>query len=278
MKVSYIKVKVIEKIKRVFLYIRLLRVPNTFPTSVHIKTPEETIKKMIWFIQEKQKGAYLRFGDGEINIIDGIGAIEQKSDTSLKVEMIQSLNLSGEGVMKSLMIHSKRFGFSEGMKLGTHLTDDGWAVNLLRRCYQYFIGHNIYSHAALAYSAQFEREHLDKLLDEIKKVPFRIFIGNKNIPDNVVYKHLGENTFRVFIEPTNTYASVDVIESDVKSLLEKNKDIYGVIILSAGPTANVIQKRLHPVYNIFSLDFGSMMDALSGNKTRAWIDDSFTNK
>lgn len=138
MKVTYIKIKIIEKIRRIFLHFKLFKAPASFPISVHIKDPKETVLKIIDFIQKESVGAYLRFGDGEINIIDNIGAIEQKANSFLKKEMIDSLNLKGTGIMKSLMIHSHKFGFSEGMKLGTHLTDDAWAVNLLRRCYQYF--------------------------------------------------------------------------------------------------------------------------------------------
>lgn len=241
--------------------------PIYFHKNIKIVTPEKTTENLTYYIKNERDGAYFRFGDGEINMIEGKGAIEQDSDASLKNEMREALELSEENIMKSLMLNSPRFGFKEGK----HVVSDKWANGLLKRSYQFFIGDKIYCHAALAYCFEYKKIEMKHLLDEIRMKDLKVFIGNKLIPKDILNLVFGENIIHIKIEPKNSYKDVDIIENNIIDILNRNKHNFHVLIFAAGPTSNILQKRLYGRYNTFSIDFGSLIDAIVGWNTRAWI-------
>ena len=186
--------------------------------------------------------------------------------------MKECLDLEGLGIMKSLMIHSEKFGFSPGMKLGVHLTTDEWAVNILKKCFPYFIGQKIYSHAAFSYSAQFDKERFIKIIKKIRSIKNLIYVGNKNIPADIIESIFGKNAMHIKTDPDSTYETVDNIEHELIQHLSTTTG-YSVVLFSAGPTANVLQKRIFGASNTFTIDIGSLIDAFCGWDTRAWIND-----
>ncbi len=106
---------------------------------------------------------------------------------------------------------------------------------------------------------------------ETKKFPV-IFVGNKNIPQEVLKKLFGNHVHHIVTDPKNTYHTVDSLEQAILSALSKNE--YSLIILAAGPTSNALQKRLF-VKNTrtFSIDIGSTIDAFTGSISRTWIEE-----
>ena len=260
--------KINFKIKKIYLYFFS---PN-YPDCVKVKTPEQTLKKITDLITSETPGAYLRFGDGEINVLNGVGAMEQKGDTGMIKEMDESFRLNGEGVMKSLMIHSKRFGFSKGMIEGFHLTHDDWATNMFNYCYQYFIGDYIYSHTALSYALIYQREKALKLFKLIKSHNGLIFVGNETINKAIIENIFGESCLHIKTPPKDAFKNIDEIENKIINQL-KNKEDYSLIIFAVGPSSNILQKRIfNKNINAFTFDIGSVVDALSGSQTRAWMD------
>jgi len=262
-KIKYICSDIVLGIKRVFSPVYLHK-------NIKIVSPEKTLSKITEYLKLEKEGAYFRFGDGEINMIEGKGAIEQDSNYSLGKEMREALELSGDDTMKSLMINSPRFGFT--FKESKHIVPDAWATRLLERAYPFFIGDKIYCHAALAYCFEYKKKEMKDLLGEIRKKQLKIFVGNKLMPKDILEQTFGKNIIHIEIEPKNSYKDTSVIERKITDILNKNKDKFYTIIFAAGPTSNILQKRLYGKYNIFSIDFGSLIDAIAGWNTRAWID------
>jgi hypothetical protein len=272
-------------IKKTFIKLRLkvrqffLKLAGvTFPSSVKVQTSVDTLNEIRRIISGHIPGAYFRFGDGEVNALDGLGAIEQAGDKKLAVEMREAFSLTGPGIIKSLMINSRKFGFEPGMEPGMYLTGDQWADNLLERCYQYFIGEKIYSHAALPYTAVFEPEAAINFLKFLKSFN-PIFVGNKNTPPEVLRKLFGVSA-HVKTEPSGAYGQIDRLERETLAALKSRNLDYDVVVIAAGPTAKILQKRLlqHSGRNLFIFDFSSLIDALSGRQSRAWMSPgSFTD-
>ena len=260
-KIKYILIDLSLAVKRVFTPVYLHK-------NIKMVSPENTVAQMTSYLKAEKGGAYFRFGDGEINMIEGKGAIEQDSNSSLGKEMKEALELSEDNIMKSLMINSPKFGFKDSK----HLVGDKWATNLLKRAYFYFIGDKIYCHAALAYCFEYKKKEIKDLLAEIRKKDLKIFIGNKLMPKDILTETFGKNIVHIEIEPKNSYKDADKIEEKIIFELNKNKGKFHTLIFAAGPTSNVLQKRLYGKYNIFSIDFGSLIDAIAGWNTRAWID------
>jgi len=95
-----------------------------------VQSPYDTIKACKELIANKKRGAYLRFGDGDVNLLDGADDMLQSCSAQLSREIREAFNLQGEGIMKCLPLHSPRFGIWPGMAPGIHGADDEWTCLL----------------------------------------------------------------------------------------------------------------------------------------------------
>lgn len=243
-----------------------------FPSCICIQSPAVTLSVCRDLICNEVKGAYLRFGDGDVLLMSGQNDSLQTADRRLAMEMQEAFNLSGPGIMKCLAIHSRRFGLWPGMAPGVHEVDDVQACKLLARCHRYFIGTPIYSPVALAYAVVFDQPLALSFLRFLKdRAPF-LFIGNQNVPDEVLSRLFGSSTERISTPSKNSYAEIDRIESDARRALDARKDRFSVIIVAMGCSGRALAKRIYMGgYNAFLFDFGSLLDAFCGWKTRTWI-------
>ena len=242
-----------------------------YPTSVRIQTPRQTLEAVRAAILQQTPGGYFRFGDGEVNILYGLGSIDQGQSSSMPAEMKRAFALSGPGIIKSLMIHSDRFGKSEGMRKGIHWTADAWATRLLDRCFEYFIGEKIYSHAALAYAAVYDQAYALEFLNFLKSFQ-PIFIGNREAPPRLIEQLWGKTDF-IPASPKNAYAEIDRLEAQaVKAIFRRGRS-FDVVVVALGPTSNILQERLISRHHlpVFTFDFGSLLSVFMGDFNRAWM-------
>ena len=248
---------------------RLVRLPDG---CVRILSPEVTLSACENAICSRQRGAYLRFGDGEINIACGTSAIEQEADGRLQREMKEALALGGDGVFKSLMIHSRLYGYSSGMQSGLFLNGDQFARSSLLKVFEYFVGNPIYSHVALHYMALFGRAECVRFL-KLLKHHSPVFVGNEDVPAEILRMLFGQ-TIHVKTPARSSYREIDRIEEEILRIL-KTRTGYTVLSVAAGPTGNVLQKRIlngDRNMNVFLFNFGSLLDAFCGWNTRSWMD------
>ena len=82
----------------------------------------------------------------------------------------------------------------------------------------------------------------------------------------------------VYIEckPKNSYDDINIVEKQlIKELVNNvNSNKYSIVICCMGVATRVLIKRIwnnSSVSNYFLLDFGSIIDALSGIDSRAYI-------
>jgi len=214
----------------------------------------------------------LRFGDGEINIAYGADAGEQEADFGLQREMKEALSLGGDGVFKSLSVHSGLFGYSCGMQDGLFMGSDRSARDLLLKVFEYFVGNPIYSPVALHYMALFARAECVRFLKLLKHCN-PVFVGNENVPPEILRMLFGQ-TIHVRTPARAAYREIDRVEEEILRVL-KTRTGYTVLSLAAGPTAKALQKRIlngNRNANLFLFDFGSLLDAFCGWRTRAWMD------
>ena len=243
-----------------------------FPSSVRVQSPWETITVCRSYMERQIRGAYLRFGDGDVNLLEGKGELLQEANLRLQTEMVEAFNLHGEGIVKGLMLHSKRFGLWKGMAPGVHESSDDWACSLLSRCYPFFIGHKIYSHAALAYLAIQDRAFTVDFLKYLRRLQ-PLLVGNKDIPALVRHQLFASDEF-VPTPPQNSYADIDRIERETLAGLRLRNKPYDTVVIAMGCSGRVMAKRLinNAALNVFIFDFGSLMDALCQWNSRAWIE------
>jgi hypothetical protein len=243
-----------------------------FPQSINIRSPWETIEACKKIITAGVSGAYLRFGDGDVNLLEGQRELLQEANPRLKLEMEEAFSLDGPGIIKGLMIHSQRFGLWDGMRPGVHEASNEWAENLLRRCFPYFIGTQIYSHAALAYLAVSDQSFTIQFLHFLK-AQRPIFIGNEKIPTTVIMQ-LFDTESHIKTPAVNSYETIDSVERMAVAAIRDNCKSFNVVVVAMGCSGRVLAKRLlkDNKCNVFVFDFGSLMDAFCGWSTRAWIE------
>ena len=242
-----------------------------FPTSIRVQSPDKTIKICKKLIANKEKGAYLRFGDGDVNLLNGHGDMLQPCNAKLRMEMKEAFNLQGTGIIKSLSLHSPRFGIWPGMAPGIHASDDRWTERLLSRCYPFFIGTPIYTSVALAYLAAFNQPIAIDFLRFLKgQKP--IFVGNNKIPGDLLQKLFGK-TIHIKTPEHNSYSEINRIEQETVDCVNQLDGEYKVIVSAMGCSGRIFAKRIYNrEFNVFLFDFGSLLDALCGWNTRAWME------
>jgi len=242
-----------------------------FPACVRIQDPYTTLKEVQRCISEKIPGIYLRFGDGDVNIIRGKPTIAEQSSPKFAEEMREAFALYGEGIIKCLMIHSNKFGKMPEMRPGEHEMDSGMAEAELKRCFEYFIGCRIYSHAALSYTAVYDRVFTLQFLKFLKST-HPLLVGNQDLSPRVAEQLFGRRSF-IGTPSRDAYRDMDRIQKEVVTLLREQTPEFKVCVLSMGCAGRVLAKRIYlEKMPVFFFDFGSLMDAFCGNHSRAWIE------
>ena len=260
--------RLINSLKRRLSWRNLLH----FPSCIKVQSPHVTLKHCENLIVLRQTGAYLRFGDGDINLACGQRDSLQECSKELQAEMREAFAMSGPGIVKALPIHSLSFGVSAGMCDGMFLGSDLWCNKLLSKVFEYFIGVPIYSSVALHYAALFSRAECIDFLVFLKKCN-PIFVGNEDVPKDILTMLFGD-TVHIRTPARSAYSDINRVEKDVvKEILSKND--YTVICLAMGCAGRILQKRLldgEKYKGLFVYDFGSLMDAFCGIRSRGWMD------
>jgi hypothetical protein len=233
----------------------------------------ETLDKIKSIIEKKEKGLYLRFGDGDVNLACDESELLQKTNTHLTLEMREAFSINEKNVLKTLPLYCKEYGgWEEGMFPGNHEAPKEWCDNILNKLKDIWTPEEVYSHAALHFLATTNKDASIDFLIFLKKTKPIFIVGNQNIPRNILNKIFGEQCEHICSPPNNSFDDIDRIEKECSEYIDKNNYKYNIIITSMGCSGRVLQKRLYNKYeNIFIFDFGSLMDAFCGDNSRAWI-------
>ena len=93
-----------------------------------------TLTKIREIIESKQKGMYLRFGDGDVNLAEGVYDMYQVPRQDLASEMREAFALNGPTILKTLPLYCAELnGLEEGMFPGNCETDLTWCTQIINR-------------------------------------------------------------------------------------------------------------------------------------------------
>lgn len=234
---------------------------------------EETLQKIMEIISNKEKGAYLRFGDGDVNLAAGTNDMLQVANSQLAREMQEAFNLNGPTILKTLPLHCRELGgFESGMFPGNHEWPYEACLGLLRTVAPLWGSQitNVYSQVALHYLATTNQNFCINFLKFLKS-KCCLFVGNEQVPQHIRELLFGSQCPFVGAPSSQSYTQIDRIERECLEILN-NSDQYKVVVVAMGCSGRVLEKRLlGKVDNVFLFDFGSLLDALCGWDTRAWI-------
>ena len=234
-----------------------------------------TLLKIQEIISNKQKGAYLRFGDGDLELANGQRDLLQYADNRLQREMQEALALNGPTILKTLPLYCPELGGHEqGMFPGNHEAPYSWCLNILHKAKHLWKSefNDVYSHAALHFAASELPDECLSFLKFLKKSHCTVFIGNQNVPSAIRTMLFGPDCRFIPTPSTNSYTEIDRIERDALKAARLSNE-YQVVVTAMGCSGRPLQKRLwNKLDKVFLFDFGSLMDALCGWNTRAWIE------
>lgn len=262
--------------KSIFIFCLLFSYSTQYASSSFIfHQTEKTLSKILKIITKQKKGAYLRFGDGDINIAHNQHDQFQKADKNLTEEIRFALSLQDNSVLKSLPLQCKELGgWEPGMFPGNHEAPYAWCKKILSRA-QPFWGApitQVYSPVALCFAATERISLCVHFLQQLKKSGCFALVGNQNIPSAIKNILFGNECLFLPTPTKNAYTAIDNVEKELDTLLA-NDASYKVIILAMGVSGRALASRLWKKHDaIFLFDFGSLIDALCGWETRAWIE------
>lgn len=261
-----------------FLFISCLFYSALFASDLVFHGTEDTLYTIQELIRSKQKGIYLRFGDGDLNLAYGqheYDCMKHLPNSELQKEMVECYGLTGPGVLKTLPVYSKELGgFEPGMFPGNHETSYEDSLRFIQKSKAIWGGKmtDVYSHAALHFSATSKRDLCLNFLRFLKESNCCLFVGNQNIPSFIRELLFGSSCVFIPTPEENSYNEIDRIERACLQNLSQQSG-YKIVVIASGCAGRVLQKRLwKQVEDVFLFDFGSLMDALCGWNTRAWIE------
>jgi hypothetical protein len=268
-------------IKKALVFLRIYKTKNIWPVlsdkkkqffvqNVTIKSSIETLTDIQNAIFNKEIGAYMRFGDGDIFLMLGKDDLLHQSEKKIAKEMREAMSLKANNIHKAFPLHSKLFGYEKGMTQNMHLVSDSDALKFIAVTSSFINLKNIYTPVALHYLAAFNQEACVQFLRFLRSTN-PIFVGNKNLDSELLRKLFSETHIKT--PASNSYLEIDRIEKELIQELDKKKNEFQVIVVAMGCPGRILQKRiLKKGYNVYLFDFGSLLDALNNDNTRLWID------
>jgi len=231
-------------------------------------SPAATLTEIERAIDSQKPGAYLRFGDGDLRVAEGL----EDRDTgptpkALRMEMSDALRLEGPGIFRGFPLNSKRYGLEPGMYLGVHEVPDADVQHYWRQVEPFISTTRVYSSVALHYLAATDPTRAIAFLRRLRShTP--LFVGNKDWHEQKLKTIFGDGG-RVGTLAYNSWPQADRITADIHAALPSE---FTLIVMAAGVTGRVLQKRLVTSgVNAFVFDFGSLLDAMMGRDSRTWI-------
>lgn len=234
---------------------------------------EETLNKIMDIISRKEKGAYFRFGDGDVYLANGIDDSLQPKDDALQAEMQEAFGLNGPNILKCLPLGCKEIGYEEGMCINNHENVYEESLKYISMASPFWNGpmEDVYSMSALAFAATHKLKFCLKFLKFLRQSNCVLFIGNERVPQHIRKLLFGPECEFVATPSIHSYYQIDRIEKEALEKLQGKKG-YKVIITAMGCSGRPLQKRLwNQLDDVFLFDFGSLLDAICGWNTRAWI-------
>ncbi len=241
---------------------------------------KETLEQIMNIIAQKKKGVYLRFGDGDINLAMNRPDMFQRESPNLGLEMREALAMNGNNILKCLVLTNPALGLEPGMIPGKFASNDMLAAKLLQEAQQVWGGpvEDVYCPVALHFCSTDNSGFAIRFLHFLKSCKNVILVGNEKIPTHVKDTLFGQQCHFIKTPSNNSYQAIDRIEAECQAILDQTNE-YHVVCSAMGCSGRALQKRLWKQYdNVFLFDFGSLMDALCGWDTRAWISISNFNK
>jgi len=232
-------------------------------SQYHVATVMESIEYLQSMMDRYKKVYYVRYGEGEIRMMNGKGDSHHRASPQLKRELRESFLIKDDGYIKSA---SLGYPLEEGMRGNVFRVRDvrcNFLQNLARK---YTAERSFYNPVLFHYLAAFKPDVLLRFIDKHIRPKTKMFIGsNDKSAMELLY---GKIDYYIQIPEIDAYYSINEWWPDVGANARKCK----VVLPSVGIASAVVQKRLWELdIKTHCIDIGSINDAIEGKESRGWI-------
>ncbi len=232
---------------------------------IQAKSTHDTITMLSQALRDNERVFFSRFGDGDVLIMDGKNQANHVYSDTLKAEMVESFKIDHPDFLKALSVNYPK---EENMCRGCFAPFQ--TNEYLAEVVQFILGNNtpktFENPVVFHYLSIFYPDVMNSFLDEFIRGKNILYVGATK--PNVIEKVLGKGVIHVETPIKNAYHSIDQWWPQVISQVDQAE----IVIPSAGMASRVINKRLWDLgAKVHSIDIGSIFDAVSGKKTRTWI-------
>jgi demethylmacrocin O-methyltransferase len=227
-------------------------------------------------IEHKIAGKYLRFGDGDFNLMEGIPDMLSKPSIELQEDLLKTFKSFNKYDMLAVNYHCNELNTLEPkMGYGIHEVEFTTVrLNIEKVLSNYTNLKCLYSAVSLHHEMINNPTNYVKVLRTIKSNGNTIILHDKAFSTDKLTYYFGKiNSIQA--NGNNSYLEKDRICKEFDTYVSKLKG-YTTILLALGcggrAICNILEKILVK-YDIqgFILDFGSSIDVLMNKDTRLWI-------
>jgi len=229
-------------------------------------------------IHQKQGGIYLRYGDGDFNILSGENDMLAVCTPIFQHWIREGMKLRSPSVLTCIPHHCPEWGTLEaGMFGGNHEYPLHMVQEFINKLstLQNSIPPILYSNIALSFCAVHTPDMVVELHKELKKQHI-MFIGNQNYSTEYLSRLFGTSLQRIHTPARDSYMEHDRVFSEFDTLYQQTYHSFDffVIIMAAGCGGRACTAELYhkyPSLNFFILDYGSLLDYMWGDNSRAYM-------
>jgi hypothetical protein len=249
----------------------------SWPFALRMRSPVETVKRLRLLVACQRPVLFLRFGDGDVVLSRGEPDMMQTPAPGLADSIMFAFSLRGFNVLKTLPLHSMRFGQWPGMNEHAHAWEDEVATAIAAPVLAQFYGEPVYSTVALHHTIVHNRALALALIADLKAL-CPIFVGNEAVPLAVRDALFGQGHVFIPTPPRDAWGAEQRVRDALVPLLQRNAQLtqrpYRAVVFGMGCSGRAVAARVwaDTAPNAVFFDFGSLLDWLSGNSTRAWIE------
>lgn len=238
--------------------------PKFFGKVRPVASVKDTCTKLYDRLSKNEATCYLRFGDGDLMIINGQDDSLQKGNDLLRKELIEAFKHDEPGYL----VASVAGQVNEGrMRKGLFGTPD-YSKDLYTIVQSLRPNETLENANALAYQSVFDIDWFINFLRVCVHGKKVLFIGGENLCKSALVKKTFNVMTFISLPMTNAYS----VLSDNMERIKQEAVKHDLIICAAGIATRVIGKRLWKQgFRVSFLDIGSIADALAGVESRTWM-------
>lgn len=244
---------------------------------------QKTFDKLCNFLSNESKVYYSRFGDGDFNIMSGIGGeLYHSYSPELQKELIDAFIIENSNYIKGVMLEEPIFTGGE-LSNRENTKDEQISRNFIESCFSNKDTIIFDSHVVLTYIAICHQEKFIDFLNKFIRPKKKLFVGS--VEKEKIEKLIGKVDYYVNVPCEINKGKKGLIGAYYSNHIWwpkvlKYVDDVELVLPSAGMAGRVITKRLwHMNKNLQCIELGSVVDGATGIESRSiWKRNDNINK